>query len=284
MNDDMKQHIARIRAKVVALDIAIDPVLSESEVNDYELQYGVRLPEEYRQYLLRVGNGCVGPPAFGLDPLGSTLNDSSTKPDVDICGERNAHKAFPFTQHWIWEDGDLSREGTERDVKFGTIRLGIEDSGSDWYLVVTGPDRGIPWMIAYQGIQPVCPKRGFLQWFEDWLDGKGSFYGWPGDQSAGSPDINSKKGTKTIFNRISAVLWEKWDPLGVNSDPSTKDRYFRCAWEIYDLLTHRSFDIFIEDLLLEYETKGMGLSGSSDQHRFEVVTALREIDVTATVS
>jgi hypothetical protein len=31
-------------------------------------------------------------------------------------------------------------------------------------------------MIAGEGIQPACPKRDFLTWYEDWLDGKDSFY------------------------------------------------------------------------------------------------------------
>jgi len=48
----------------------------------------------------------------------------------------------------------------------------------NWHLIVTGPDRGVPWMLAGEGIQPLCPKRTFLQWYEDWLDGKDSFYGY----------------------------------------------------------------------------------------------------------
>jgi hypothetical protein len=35
------------------------------------------------------------------------------------------------------------------------------------------------WMISGEGVQPACPKRDFLTWYEDWLDGKDSFYAFP---------------------------------------------------------------------------------------------------------
>ena len=50
----------------------------------------------------------------------------------------------------------------------------------NWHLIVNGPERGIPWMLCGEGIQPVCPKRTFVQWYEDWLDGRDSFYGYAG--------------------------------------------------------------------------------------------------------
>jgi hypothetical protein len=40
-----------------------------------------------------------------------------------------------------------------------------------WCVIVTGPERGNVWMISDEGIQPTAPKRDFLQWYEDWLDG-----------------------------------------------------------------------------------------------------------------
>ena len=40
-----------------------------------------------------------------------------------------------------------------------------------WFVIVTGPERGNVWMICGEGIQPTAPKRDFLQWYEEWLDG-----------------------------------------------------------------------------------------------------------------
>jgi hypothetical protein len=45
-----------------------------------------------------------------------------------------------------------------------------------WHLIVAGPERGNVWTLSSEGIQPTAPKRDFLTWYEDWLDGKGSWY------------------------------------------------------------------------------------------------------------
>jgi hypothetical protein len=88
-------------------------------------------------------------------------------------------KPFPFTRYWYWDRGDTTDEGTAEQVNHGSICLGSDGCGMYWHLIVTGPDRGIPWMLCGEAIQPVCPKRTFLQWYEDWLDGRDSFYGLP---------------------------------------------------------------------------------------------------------
>jgi hypothetical protein len=47
----------------------------------------------------------------------------------------------------------------------------------DWILIVTGPERGNIWFKCGEGIQPTSPKRDFLRWFEDWLDGVRDWWG-----------------------------------------------------------------------------------------------------------
>jgi hypothetical protein len=84
---------------------------------------------------------------------------------------------FPFTAQWIWENDELTDEGSRDQVGHGSICLGTDGCAIYWHLIVTGPERGNVWMICGEGIQPTCPKRDFLTWFEDWLDGKDSFYG-----------------------------------------------------------------------------------------------------------
>lgn len=91
----------------------------------------------------------------------------------------NVRKPFPFTRFWVWEDGQESSEGTDSHVTFGSIYIGNDGCGAYWHLIITGPERGNVWMLCGEGIQPTCPKRDFLTWYEDWLDGKDSFYGWP---------------------------------------------------------------------------------------------------------
>jgi len=50
----------------------LGPCLSETEVQTFEAHHGVQLPEEYRCFLLEVGNGGAGP-LEGLLPLAESV-------------------------------------------------------------------------------------------------------------------------------------------------------------------------------------------------------------------
>jgi hypothetical protein len=157
--------------------LSLNPVATDPEVGAFEAQHDIALPEDYRLFITTIGNGGPGPADYGILPLGAQPSDFrpeevrywSQLPDVRI--------PFPFTQLWIREDGSTSAEGTEAQINHGSIVLGTDGCGMYWHLIVSGPDRGIVWQLCGEGIQPVCPKRGFAQWYEDWLDGKDAFYG-----------------------------------------------------------------------------------------------------------
>ncbi|MFN8577544.1 MAG: SMI1/KNR4 family protein [Candidatus Sericytochromatia bacterium] len=50
----------------------INPCLSKDEINLFENKYKVRLPNEYKYFLMKVGNGVVGP-YYGLNSLEDSL-------------------------------------------------------------------------------------------------------------------------------------------------------------------------------------------------------------------
>ncbi len=168
----------RIQRKLRARQFTLDPPVSESDLQAFERLHGIALPEGYRSFLLTIGNGGIGPPFYGLAKLGEVARDM--QPEQQACWSKltKIRQAFPFTKGWVWENDELSDEGITEDIEKGSIYLGTDGCGMYWHLIVTGPDRGIPWMICGEGIQPVCPKRDFLQWYEDWLDGRNSFYGY----------------------------------------------------------------------------------------------------------
>ena len=63
--------------------------------------------------------------------------------------------------------------------KVGNGNISLIDIGDcqSWNIVVTGEERGRMWFFTDVGIQPCVPNRGFLSWFEYWLDGNENYFG-----------------------------------------------------------------------------------------------------------
>lgn len=174
--DPLLDQVERIRTKLRARGIALNPTLSEEAVQAFEARHAIRLPAEYRLYVLELGDGGPGPIEYGVQPLGTMPMAPTPFSDLSqVC------EPFPFTRVWLWDFDEPSNEGSQEDIYRGGIYLGTDGCAMDWHLIITGPERGIPWMLADEGIQPPCPRRHFLQWYEDWLDGRGSFYGFPSE-------------------------------------------------------------------------------------------------------
>ena len=106
-----------------------------------------------------------------MAPLGDAADDMRDEEPRTWTSLPHVAQPFPFTKPWGWEDGDTSEEGTRDEVGRGSICVGNDGCGMYWFVIVTGPERGNVWMICGEGIQPTVPKRDFLQWYEEWLDG-----------------------------------------------------------------------------------------------------------------
>ena len=160
----------RIQEKLKRRGIHLSPPLTEAGVADFERSNEVRLPPDYREFLLCVGDRGVGPPDYGLCGLGKT------PPDFDFAST-DLSRPFPFTLPWTWEDGDTSSEGEQEDACRGVLILGTDGCGFYWALVVRGPESGKIWSLADVGIAPTVPSMTFVEWYESWLDGKKDSWG-----------------------------------------------------------------------------------------------------------
>ena len=89
----------------------------------------------------------------------------------------------------------------------------------------------------------------------------------------------SKQTALGILSDIQRVLWEQWDPIGVNDQPKAFGEYDRYADGIYNLLMQGGSDDEIAQQLHTYETVNMGLSRRTNEQRIAVVKALRVIDL-----
>src|SRR5438045_1758187 len=101
----MEEQLSRIRAKLSATARMLNTPLTEREVVEFEQLHGIALPEEYRLFVTRLGNGGVGPPSYGLLPLGRPASDMLPEERALWADLPYIQRPFPFTKYWVWEEG-----------------------------------------------------------------------------------------------------------------------------------------------------------------------------------
>jgi len=173
MGTDNKQRLLTIKSKLVEKGVHLDPPMVPEAVREFEERHHIDLPEEYRLFLLEIGNGGDGPPKFGLMKLGK-VPKNFPYPAPDALS--NISKPFPLTRYWIWEGEDEDKPELKEDIRHGSIVLGDDGCGMYWLLIVTGQERGKVWQLTDTGIQPCAPPRDFLSWYEYWLDGNDDWW------------------------------------------------------------------------------------------------------------
>ena len=63
--------------------------------------------------------------------------------------------------------------------------------------------------------------------------------------------------------QIKKILWEDWDPIGVNDAPGAIDEYDSCALSIFGALhKEETTKDEIKEYLLKIETEHMGLKAN----------------------
>ena len=80
---------------------------------------------------------------------------------------------------------------------------------------------------------------------------------------------------ETRIAEVDAVLWEIWDPIGVNHEPGTRDEYTSYAPEILELLDSGAPDAAIERHLGSLVTEQMGMSWINPERTRRTLAALR---------
>lgn len=118
--------------------------LAAAELEAFEAEHGVRLPEAYRDFVATVGNGGAGP-YHGVEPL---------------YAEGDLSRPFPHVADP--EDG-----GEDEAETPGTILLCHYGCGLYFHLVVNGPAHGSVWYYE-RGFARVAD--GFAEWYRGWAE------------------------------------------------------------------------------------------------------------------
>lgn len=165
----------------------LNPTKSEEELVKFETENQIKLPEEYREFLLYVGNGGAGP-YYGLEPL-----ENGREVDLDYIDGKDLidlSKPFPFTEHWNVDFEEINDDNYEEieeqknenyyDNKFvnGLLRISNFGCGVRMNIVVNGKEKGNIWVddrVNGNGIFPdpycnITDRITFLDWYELWLD------------------------------------------------------------------------------------------------------------------
>ncbi|MEH1873233.1 SMI1/KNR4 family protein [Nostoc sp.] len=179
------------------------PCLSNKDIQVFESRYNIKLPTEYRNFLLEIGNGGAGP-GYGLSGL-SGIESEDVIPEK-LYPENYEILSKPFLLTEAWNDLDLivknntafvTNNNKYFDDKFIQGTLPITNYGCGIYaiLVVTGEQSGKIWIDdrtndngiypaslsfchAFHDINPddSYPNSNeeqplsFYDWYEDWLN------------------------------------------------------------------------------------------------------------------
>lgn len=170
----------------------LNPTLSEPELTEFENDHGIRLPADYRQFLLRVGNGGAGP-YYGLFRLGEMDDGFDFGPWGVFVGQLSA--PFPHTEAWNDLAGKPDDEAATDEHEYDELIEAFEKRYFDTchvqgaipichlgcalrqWLVITGPEAGNVWCddrADYKGLHPLKTqgreRTTFFDWYRDWLN------------------------------------------------------------------------------------------------------------------
>lgn len=170
----------RLRFGAAAHQYELRPPLSDLRIAELEAAAGVRLPDDYRDFLLEVGDGGAGPSyglvpfdqpeqrammegvfaPHGIEPLEVPARAAS-EPGAEVAAE------VPTTAA-----SSSSKSGPRAPLLLpwhGVVLLSHLGCGYLAYLVLEGPHRGQVWLDLGSNGPPVCIAPHFIAFYTDWL-------------------------------------------------------------------------------------------------------------------
>jgi len=67
-----------------------------------------------------------------------------------------------------------------------------------------------------------------------------------------------------LYNLIDDLLWEEWDPIGINDMPEARDEYSSYTPQIFSLAMHGASNEDIAEKLKRIEIDWIGLASNAD--------------------
>lgn len=73
---------------------------------------------------------------------------------------------------------------------------------------------------------------------------------------------------KELYNKIDEILWQDWDPIGINNDEQIRDEYYGYIPQIFSMKIQGVDKKKIADYLYEMETINIGTNGNKQNCEF----------------
>lgn len=142
----------------------MNPPLDEATLERFEDQHRVKLPPEYRGFLISIGDGGAGP-FFGLQRLA----DSLPGPPADVA--RRFVLEGPTSLRPVPRRSRLPYRqfAAGSDARDGCLEICHQGCANYELLTVTGDAPGRIWLAEAAGVL-VPRNQSFLDWYEEWLD------------------------------------------------------------------------------------------------------------------
>lgn len=157
---------------------------TKNDVREFENEFGITLPEDYVAFITTIGNGGPGHyggagPYYGVYELGDfgfmQINSHTMSMEPAIHSGITQEKWDELTE-FSKGANEEENETAEHERKYnelfaGLMTLGTMGCNGQVMLVLNGPDKGRVVYIDQDLCLPTfAPEKGFLDWYEKWLD------------------------------------------------------------------------------------------------------------------
>ncbi|WPC40108.1 SMI1/KNR4 family protein [Clostridium sp. JS66] len=160
----------------------LNPIISEEEVKNFEKEHQITLPEEYRFFLTKIGNGGAGPD-YGIFPLEDIMENEKycmcKKAFIDV-GLADAMWDYAMGDEEIdpkMLDSKMLEELSKDNDTYDTVLRGVKLIGSKGctysnLCIINGIGRGqivyMDWNVEPE-LRPFFTRLTFMEWYEKWL-------------------------------------------------------------------------------------------------------------------
>jgi hypothetical protein len=156
--------IELFKTMAARMQYVIHPVAKEDEVAFFENKFNVRIPEDFRWFVLNVANGIIN--ASFHDPIIKKVDFTNFFHEED---EYNPSLPFTPTQRVVWgsPEGDSDAKNFTQPTTYYDLDDDFWDGAHNGYididgatlLIVNGEEYGNLWRDNYSSMQEIYPIR-----------------------------------------------------------------------------------------------------------------------------